>query len=169
MGGARHTVCLVRLGCARNDVDAEELAARLSRGGFELVGEPAEAETIVVNTCGFIDAAKKDSIDQLLAAAELDGPRHVVAVGCLAERYGAELAAELPEAVVLGFDDYPAIAERLKGILGGERPTPHQPRDRRELLPITPTRRPSAAAATVTPGHDLSRLLPASGPTVLRR
>src|SRR3954471_10360256 len=92
-----HTVAMVTLGCARNEVDSEELAGRLEAGGFLLVEDPADAETVVVNTCGFVEAAKKDSVDTLLAAADLkssDGgtTRSVVAVGCLAERYGAELA-----------------------------------------------------------------------------
>ena len=61
------------LGCARNDVDSEELAARLEAGGFRLVDDPDAAETVVVNTCGFVEAAKKDSVDTLLAAAEPQG------------------------------------------------------------------------------------------------
>ena len=153
------TVSIVSLGCARNDVDSEELAARLADGGFELVGEPADAEVVVVNTCGFVEQAKKDSIDTLLAAAGLkdagrDGEgdpggraRAVVAVGCLAERYGAELAQSLPEAdAVLGFDDYPDIAARLREILDGDAPAPRQPVDRRRLLPTTPLDRPAAWA-----------------------
>src|SRR3954454_23729230 len=92
-----HTVAMVTLGCARNEVDSEELAGRLEADGFLLVEDPADAETVVVNTCGFVEAAKKDSVDTLLAAADLreDGgtTRSVVAVGCLAERYGADLAA----------------------------------------------------------------------------
>ncbi|PZQ76385.1 MAG: MiaB/RimO family radical SAM methylthiotransferase, partial [Cutibacterium acnes] len=67
------TVHLVSMGCARNDVDSEELAARMEAGGFRLVDDPAEAETVVVNTCGFIEQAKKDSVDTLLAAADLKG------------------------------------------------------------------------------------------------
>jgi len=63
------TVALVTLGCARNDVDSEELAARLEAGGFQLVADPDVAQTVVVNTCGFIEAAKKDSVDTLLATA----------------------------------------------------------------------------------------------------
>src|SRR5919107_3608543 len=102
------TVAMVTLGCARNEVDSEELAGRLEAGGFRLVEDPAEAETVVVNTCGFVEAAKKDSVDTLLAAADLKGggtTQAVVAVGCLSERYGAELATSLPEAdAVLGFD-----------------------------------------------------------------
>src|SRR5215212_4129098 len=117
------TVSLVTLGCARNEVDSEELAGRLEAGGFRLVDDPASAGTVVVNTCGFVEAAKKDSVDTLLEAADLKHSgttRSVVAVGCLAERYGKDLAASLPEAdAVLGFDDYPDIAARLRGILAG--------------------------------------------------
>jgi tRNA A37 methylthiotransferase MiaB len=64
---------VVTLGCARNDVDSEELAGRLEAGGFRLVDEPAEATTVLVNTCGFVEQAKKDSIDTILAAADLAG------------------------------------------------------------------------------------------------
>ncbi|MBC7680543.1 MAG: 30S ribosomal protein S12 methylthiotransferase RimO, partial [Pseudorhodobacter sp.] len=90
---------LVTLGCARNEVDSEELAGRLEAGGFVLVDDPADAETVVVNTCGFVEAAKKDSVDTILQAADLKSQlseqgrsQAVVAVGCLAERYGSELA-----------------------------------------------------------------------------
>ena len=169
------TVALVTLGCARNDVDSEELAGRLEAGGFRLVDEPADAETVVVNTCGFVDAAKKDSVDTLLAAADLKETgvtKSVVAVGCLAERYGAELAESLPEAdAVLGFDDYPDIAGRLQSILAGERHHPHTPQDRRRLLPISPVARD--ATDVVVPGHaapDLPLgLAPVSGPRPMRR
>lgn len=139
-------VHVVALGCARNDADSEELAGRLDVGGFELVAEPADAEVIVVNTCGFIDAAKKDSIDSLLAMSalkEFGKTKAVVAVGCLAQRYGRELAEALPETdAVLSFDDYPRIAERLQGILAGDNPVAHVPVDRRLHLPITPSERP---------------------------
>ncbi|MEA5052864.1 MAG: 30S ribosomal protein S12 methylthiotransferase RimO [Propionicimonas sp.] len=168
-------VHIVSLGCARNEVDSEELAGRLAVGGFSLVDDPSDAEVVVVNTCGFIDAAKKDSIDTLLAAADLKDEgtvRSVVAVGCLAERYGAELARELPEAdAVLGFDDYADISVRLRGILAGETRPAHAPRDRRTLLPLTPVARPAAARGLSVPGHaDLpAGLAPASGPPVLRR
>lgn len=167
-------VHLISLGCARNEVDSEELAARLADGGFELVDEAEQAAVVVVNTCGFIDAAKKDSIDTLLAAAQSkeDGvTRAVVAVGCLAERYGAELAEALPEAdAVLGFDDYPQVAETLRAVLDGARPISHAPRDRRSLLPIQPAARAQGAADVVVPGHgDLALREPASGPRVLRR
>ena len=140
------SVALVTLGCARNEVDSEELAGRLAADGFRLVEDPAVADTVLVNTCGFVEQAKKDSVDALLEAADLKdegrGPQSVVAVGCLAERYGAELAESLPEAdAVLGFDDYPDIATRLRAIVAGERPHPHTPQDRRRLLPISPVER----------------------------
>ncbi len=165
------TVAMVTLGCARNEVDSEELAGRLEAGGFRLVQDPADAETVVVNTCGFVESAKKDSVDTLLAAADLKGDptgdpssgrdgatRAVVAVGCLAERYGAELATSLPEAdAVLGFDDYPDIAARLRSILAGETQHPHTPQDRRKLLPISPTERVDAPA--YQPGHGGRRRL----------
>ena len=147
---AATTVAMVTLGCARNEVDSEEIAGRLAADGFELVADPADAETVVVNTCGFVEVAKKDSVDTLLAAADLkDGrARAVVAVGCLAERYGAELAASLPEAdAVLGFDDYPHIARRLRAVLAGDRPAAHTPQDRRRLLPVTPVDRQVAQPA----------------------
>ena len=148
---------MVTLGCGRNEVDSEELAGRLSATGWSVVAEPAAADAVLVNTCGFIEAAKKDSVDTLLAAAELkgaDGPRAVVAVGCLAERYGGTLAEALPEAdAVLGFDDYAAIGQRLDDVLAGRAPAPRQPVDRRRLLPLAPVRRPEAAAGVAVPGH----------------
>ncbi len=162
------TVSLVTLGCARNEVDSEELAARLENSGWTLVDDADEAGVVVVNTCGFIDAAKKDSIDTLLAAH--DSGAKVVAAGCLAERYGAELAEALPEAdAVISFDDYTAIGARLDDVLEGRAREAHQPRDRRKLLPISPVER--AAAPVAVPGHgDLpDGLAPASGPRVLRR
>jgi len=172
------SVHLVTLGCARNEVDSEELAARLEEGGFRLVGEPEDADAVMVNTCGFVEAAKKDSVDTLLAAADLKESgrtQAVVAVGCLAERYGNELASSLPEAdAVLGFDDYTDVADRLQSILSGERHTAHVPRDRRRLLPLAPAERRAAVPGHALPGHgtptDLpAGLAPATGPRTLRR
>ena len=98
-----------------------------------------------MNTCGFIQAAKQESIGELLSAAE-SGAK-VAAVGCLAERYGADLADELPEAQVSAFDDYGEIGARLDDVLAGRRRPAHTARDRRSLLPITPAARQSAPAA----------------------
>lgn len=154
------TVSIVTLGCARNDVDSSEIAGRLAAGGYRLLDEPdtaadapeEPADVVVVNTCAFVASAKKDSIDTLLAAA--DSGSKVVAVGCLAERYGAELAQALPEAdAVLGFDAYPELGALLGDVLDGHRPAAHTPQDRRTLLPITPVARPDAAQSVSVPGH----------------
>ncbi|MET1060958.1 MAG: 30S ribosomal protein S12 methylthiotransferase RimO [Nocardioides sp.] len=170
------SVAMVTLGCARNEVDSEELAGRLESDGFRLVDDPADADTVVVNTCGFVEAAKKDSVDTLLQAADLKAsgrPQAVVAVGCLAERYGKELATSLPEAdAVLGFDDYPDIAARLRSILAGETHEAHTPQDRRRLLPISPVDR--AASDLSVPGHGVATEeigvgAPATGPRTVRR
>jgi ribosomal protein S12 methylthiotransferase len=142
------TVSLVTLGCARNEVDSEELAARLAAGGWTLRGEGEDADVVLVNTCGFIQAAKQESIDELLTAA--DSGAKVAAVGCLAERYGTELAGELPEAQVLSFDDYTDIATRLDDVLAGRKRPAHVARE--------------ADLTDLPPG-----IAPASGPRPIRR
>ncbi|GAB2467879.1 30S ribosomal protein S12 methylthiotransferase RimO [Jatrophihabitans fulvus] len=153
MSSARRSVAVRTLGCARNEVDSEELAGRLAAGGWQLTEDADAAEVVVVNTCGFIESAKKDSIDELFL--HMDGDRKVVAVGCLAERYGDQLAESLPEAdAVLGFDSYADIATRLDDIAAGRPVASHRPRDRRTLLPVTPVQRPAAAAQVAVPGHD---------------
>ena len=144
----KRTVAVVTLGCARNEVDSEELAGRLAADGWTLVDDVESAEVALVNTCGFIESAKKDSIDTLLEANSLKGhgvTRAVVAVGCMAERYGNLLAEELPETdAILGFDDYKDISARLQAIIAGESHKSHVPRDRRALLPIAPVDRADA-------------------------
>jgi len=154
---AQRRVAMLTLGCARNEVDSEELAGRLVGSGWELA-EADAAEVIVVNTCGFVEQAKKDSVDTLLAAA--DTGAKVVAVGCMAERYGKELADSMPEAAaVLGFDEYPELAQRLDEVLHGKSVESHVPVDRRTLLPISPVQRQDNDV--VVPGHGW-------GPRVLR-
>jgi ribosomal protein S12 methylthiotransferase len=177
----RRTVSLVTLGCARNEVDSEELAGRLEAAGWTLTDRD-DAAVVVVNTCGFIEAAKQESIAELLDAGGSEAK--VVAAGCLAERYGSELADALPEAQVLSFDDYGDIGARLDAVLAGERRPAHEPRDRRRLLPISPAGRRDAAAGHVpgaaghVPGHGMPGpefpdlppgVAPASGPRVMRR
>ena len=150
------TVALVTLGCARNETDSEELAGRLAADGWVLVSDPAKAEIAVINTCGFIESAKKDSVDALLEAHSLKSngiTKAVVAVGCMAERYGNELASALPEAdAILGFDDYQDISARLSTIIDGGKITTHTPRDRRTLLPIAPADRAEKKAAAQIDG-----------------
>ena len=176
-GGPR-SVALVTLGCARSEVDSEELAGRLAAGGWLLVDDAAEADVAVINTCGFVEQAKKDSIDALLEASALKGEgrtQKVVAVGCLAERYGQKLAAELPEAdAVLGFDSYADMSSHLTSILDGHKPASHVPSDRRRLLPLSPTSRQASAGSVALPGHGFPESVtiegpvPASGPRVIR-
>ena len=143
-------VALVTLGCARNEVDSEEVAGRLAADGWELVADAAEADIAVINTCTFVESAKKDSIDALLEADALrvQGAnkgsllKKVVAIGCMAERYGKELERSLPEAdAILGFDEYDEISSRLQTILAGGSVAAHHPKDRRTLLPIAPAER----------------------------
>jgi ribosomal protein S12 methylthiotransferase RimO len=152
---------LVTLGCARNEVDSEELAGRLDAAGWVLTDDAPDV--VVVNTCGFVESAKKDSIDTLLAAS--DTGAKVVAVGCLAERYGEQLAEQLPEAdAVLGFDSYADLSGHLTALLDGAHLPSHTPSDRRKLLPVSPVERqqPAADLQVGIPGH-------AGGPTVLRK
>lgn len=186
----RRKVSLITLGCARNEVDSEELAARIEDAGWDLTGGAGGADVVVVNTCGFIEAAKKDSIDTLLAAH--DSGAKVVAAGCMAERYGRELAEALPEAhAVIGFDDYTSIGERLDDVMAGREHVAHTPRDRRTLLPISPVERTASASHVAIPGHGAHEahephefhggmpgdgrdelpdgIAPASGPRILRR
>jgi ribosomal protein S12 methylthiotransferase RimO len=155
--GELGTVALVTLGCTRNEVDSEELAGRLQASGWRLVSDAADADVAVVNTCGFIEQAKKDSIDTILEASALKAAgrtQAVVAVGCLAERYGEELAQELPEAdAVLGFDSYAALSGHLRTVLAGGHVASHTPSDRRRLLPISPADREAASSMVALPGH----------------
>ena len=175
------SVAVVTLGCARNEVDSEELAGRLSAEGWTLVDDAAEADVAVVNTCGFVEQAKKDSIDALLEANDLkDSGRTqaVVAVGCLAERYGNQLAEQLPEAdAVLGFDSYSDMSSHLTAVLNGHKLEAHTPGDRRKLLPISPAKRQEGASGLALPGHgdaptlepsDVEVASPVSTPRVIR-
>lgn len=147
------TVALVTLGCSRNEVDSEELAGRLAADGWTLVDDAGDAEVALINTCGFIESAKKDSVDALLEAHSLKGngvTRAVVAVGCMAERYGSELAQALPEAdAILGFDDYQDISQRLQTIIAGGSIEAHTPKDRRSLLPLAPSDRQATKPAPI--------------------
>jgi len=93
-------VGFISLGCPKNLVDSEVMMGQLQQEGYEITGDATEAETIVVNTCGFIDAAKKESIEAILEAARLKSEgkcKRLIVAGCLVERYRDELRAEIPE------------------------------------------------------------------------
>ncbi len=138
-------VYLVTLGCPKNQVDSELMLGALVRSGFEITLNPEEAQAVVVNTCAFIEAAKKESVDAILEAAEVkkrgQGRRLVVA-GCLSQRYATELKEQLPEVdVFVGTGNFMELPELLRRT---EAPEP---------LPI-----PYPGAAHVLPGLDASRL-----------
>jgi ribosomal protein S12 methylthiotransferase len=113
------TVAIVTLGCGRNEVDSQNAAGLLAAAGYRVVADPEQADAVVVNTCAFVEAAKRESIETILDAAALKEQgraRTVLVTGCLAERYTEELRVELPEAdAIVPFADY----GKLPGLLGG--------------------------------------------------
>jgi ribosomal protein S12 methylthiotransferase len=114
----------VSLGCAKNLVDTEVMIAKLGAAGYELVGEAADADTVVINTCAFIDPAKAESTEMILEHAQRKrrGQQLVVA-GCLAQRYGEQLQSLIPEIDgVIGTGSYGSIVELLDDVKAGQRP-----------------------------------------------
>lgn len=110
-------VGVISLGCAKNQVDTERMLGLLGRFGYAFTADPAEADVLIVNTCGFIDPAKEESIDTILEMAQYKQTgrcKALVATGCLTERYRQELTEELPEIdILLGVREY----EKLPGLL----------------------------------------------------
>src|ERR671936_1683206 len=93
-------VGFISLGCPKNLVDSEVMMGHLKQNGYQITADAADADTVVVNTCGFIDSAKKESIEAILEAARLKSEgkaKRLVVAGCLVERYRDELRAEIPE------------------------------------------------------------------------
>ncbi|MBP7843790.1 MAG: 30S ribosomal protein S12 methylthiotransferase RimO [Proteobacteria bacterium] len=122
-------VHFVSLGCARNLVDSEVMAGLLAKEGYKISGAPEEAELIVVNTCGFIDQAKQESIDHILEAAQYKNPdkgkcEHLVVTGCLSERYPQELHDSIPEIdLITGSAGFSHIVEKVDGLKSKTLPT----------------------------------------------
>ena len=116
-------VCLISLGCARNLVDSEVLLGHVAEEGLAIVSDPVDADVVVVNTCGFVEEAKQESIDTILEACRLKGDgtiKGVVAVGCLAQRYADDLRATIPELdAVMGISDYSGVPGVVRRILNG--------------------------------------------------
>jgi ribosomal protein S12 methylthiotransferase len=116
-------VCLISLGCARNLVDSEVLLGHAAREGLLVARDPQDADVVVVNTCGFIESAKQESIDTILSVCRLKGEgslKGVIAVGCLAQRYADELQCEVPELdAVLGLSDYSGVPGVIRRIVNG--------------------------------------------------
>jgi ribosomal protein S12 methylthiotransferase len=122
------SVAVVTLGCPKNQVDSEVMQGLLAKDGFRLVDDPARAEVLVVNTCGFIDAAKEESVDTLLRLAKLKKTGRcqlLIAAGCLTQRYPDELLKEIPELDgVVGTGDFQRIAELCRERLGDQTAEP---------------------------------------------
>jgi ribosomal protein S12 methylthiotransferase len=118
-------VAVVDLGCAKNTVDSEEALGRLLEAGWTFAPEPEEADLVLVNTCGFIESAREESVEHLLEVAALKEERpalKVVAMGCLVQRHGAELREAIPELDgLLGFSAYEDLAAVCARVVAGER------------------------------------------------
>lgn len=118
MSADKQKFSIVSLGCARNLVDSEVMAGMLQQDHYEMVREPADADVVLVNTCGFIDAAKTESIDTIIELSRLKEEgrlKKLVVAGCLSQRYPDELAAELPEVdLFIGTGEVPRIAQILR-------------------------------------------------------
>ena len=118
-------VGFISLGCSKNLVDTEVMLRTLYDGGFEITPDETEAEIIVINTCGFIESAKQESIDNILDAAKLKEwgkCKHIVVTGCLAERYREEVMREMPEVdAIIGVGSLEDITEACSAVLRGEK------------------------------------------------
>ncbi len=136
----KYNIALMSLGCAKNQTDGEIMLGILADEGYNIVADPSLADVIIVNTCGFIDSAKQESIDAILEMAEYKKERCklLIATGCLSERYSSEMSEELPEVdAILGTGDYDRIAKTIKKALDGEKviEAGHQNRNIEEGLP----------------------------------
>ena len=121
-----YTVWAVSLGCNKNRVDTETALGLLKEKGFLLTGSPADADILMVNTCGFIDPAKEESIDTILEMAEYKKTgrcKVLVVTGCLSQRYSGDLMKELPEIdLLMGVNQYAELPAAIEKALGKERP-----------------------------------------------
>ncbi|MEE0675522.1 MAG: 30S ribosomal protein S12 methylthiotransferase RimO [Ruminococcus sp.] len=130
-------VGIVSLGCAKNRVDAEMLLFTLKSRGYELVGDPADADAVIVNTCGFIESAKQESIDEIIELGKLKAEgkiKAIIVTGCLAERYQNEITRQLYEVdAAVGIGGNEKIADIVAEVLGGKK-TELFPE--KELLPL---------------------------------
>ena len=119
-------VAFISLGCAKNLVNTEQMMALVRDAGHEITAEPAGADVAVLNTCGFIDSAKSEAIDQILELAQLKAEGKLgklLVAGCLSQRYGEEILTELPEVDgILGTGSYTQVVPALETVLAGETP-----------------------------------------------
>ena len=126
-------VGMVSLGCSKNQVDGEIMLSLIQRDGYELCGDAEQCDVVIINTCAFIEDAKRESIENILEFCELKRQgviKAVVVTGCLAERYQQELATEIPEAdVILGIGRNTDIVNAIDQALQGERVVEFAPKD----------------------------------------
>ncbi len=130
-------VGFISLGCSKNLVDTEVMLHNLHKKGFEITPNEEEAEIIVINTCGFIESAKQESIDNILDAKELKEYgkcKHIIATGCLVERYRNEVMDEMPEIdALVGVGSLCDIAEACEAVMRGEKYTSFRDKEESEL------------------------------------
>lgn len=116
---------VVSLGCPKNLVDSETMLGLIHEENYEITNNPSEAEIIIVNTCGFIESAKEESINTILQMAEYKKSgscKYIIVTGCLSQRYAEELFSELPEAdAIAGVEVYDEIGSIIKRVMNGER------------------------------------------------
>ena len=115
----------VSLGCSKNRVDTEIMIGLLKQAGYKIVDQPEKADIVIINTCGFITSAQEESINNIIALGRLKHTgllRTLIATGCLAQRFGQELLAELPELdAVVGISSYLDIVSIVKQAQNGKR------------------------------------------------
>lgn len=158
----RPRVSMVSLGCPKNTVDGEVMLGDLFRNGFDVVGGDDAHEgsdAIIINTCGFVEDAKTESLEAIMAASALnaDGKkRKIIVTGCLAQRYSDQLAQDLPEAdLVLGFENYSNLGPSLRSALGLEKVSSDEylQRSRVQVGDATVAFRPEWDRHRLTPKH----------------
>ena len=144
----REAIGMISLGCNKNQVDTEQMLYPLVHNGYTMVEEAEDADLLIINTCGFIDAAKEESIQAILEAAELKQRgkvRRVLVTGCLSQRYGEELAKELPEVDgFIGVNQYGDIARIVERVLSGER-----------VQEFSACSRPNGRRVLISPRHSV--------------
>ena len=176
----RAKVSMVSLGCPKNTVDGEVMLGDLFSNGFDVVDDHEEADAVIVNTCGFVEDAKNESVDAILAAAALKAEsgqkKKVVVTGCLAQRYAEDLAEELPEVdIVMGFEEYKNLPSTVGTMLGVAETNadPSAAADASEsappLPPFAPRRFVSASPRSTTPTSASPRVATTSAPSAPSR
>ncbi|KAL6762562.1 hypothetical protein V8C86DRAFT_2515999 [Haematococcus lacustris] len=172
---ARPKVSLVALGCPKNTVDGEVLLGDLQRTGFDITTDHSDADAVLVNTCAFVEDAKAESLEAIMAAAALnaDGKqRRIVVTGCLAQRYAEQLAADLPEAnLVVGFERYGSLASSLRSHMGlpalpdqPASPLPTTSAQPSPSQPASPTSLDASSSSSGSSGTSAATAVSTSGP-----